>query len=92
MPVDSELRDAPCLTERDIRANIALALEEHYALSQDIEFAVLIFPSKMDVMAKRLAFAQPTWHGYSPADITLPVQAPRDTPADTATVAGEDVR
>ena len=40
VPVDSELRDAPCLTERDIRANIALALEEHYALSQDIEFAI----------------------------------------------------
>jgi pyruvate,water dikinase len=40
VPVDNDLRDTPCLKERDIRANIALALEEHYALSQDIEFAI----------------------------------------------------
>jgi protein-tyrosine-phosphatase/phosphohistidine swiveling domain-containing protein len=40
VPVDNELRDTPCLKERDIRPAIALAIEEHYALSQDIEFAI----------------------------------------------------
>lgn len=40
VPVDNELRDVPCLKEEDIRVNIAMALEEHYALSQDIEFGI----------------------------------------------------
>ncbi len=40
VPVDNGLRDIPCLKEEDIRANIAMALEEHYALSQDIEFGI----------------------------------------------------
>ncbi|MFZ4535823.1 PEP/pyruvate-binding domain-containing protein [Propionivibrio sp.] len=40
VPVDSDLRDVPCLANEDIRANIAMALEEHYALSQDIEFGI----------------------------------------------------
>ena len=40
VPVESHLRDVPCLTKNDIRANIAIALEEHYALSQDIEFGI----------------------------------------------------
>jgi protein-tyrosine-phosphatase/phosphohistidine swiveling domain-containing protein len=40
VPVDSDLRDIPCLANGDIRANIAMALEEHYALSQDIEFGI----------------------------------------------------
>lgn len=40
--VDNDLRDAPCLSEEDIKINIkiAIALEEHYALSQDIEFGI----------------------------------------------------
>jgi protein-tyrosine-phosphatase len=40
--VDNDLRDAPCLSEEDIKINIkiAMALEEHYALSQDIEFGI----------------------------------------------------
>jgi len=40
VPVESELREIPCLAKNDIRANIAMALEEHYALSQDIEFGI----------------------------------------------------
>ena len=40
VPVDSALRDVPCLTKSDIRVNIAIALEDHYALSQDIEFGI----------------------------------------------------
>ena len=40
VPVENELRDIPCLKEDDIRANIAMALEDHYALSQDIEFGI----------------------------------------------------
>mgnify|MGYP001445048466 CR=1 FL=1 len=40
VPVESDLRDVPCLAKDDIRANIAMALEEHYALSQDIEFGI----------------------------------------------------
>jgi len=38
--VDNDLRDAPCLSEQDINIKIAMALEEHYALSQDIEFGI----------------------------------------------------
>ena len=40
VPVESDLRDVPCLAKKDIRANIAMALEDHYALSQDIEFGI----------------------------------------------------
>lgn len=40
VPVESDLRDVPCLAKNDIRANIAMALEEHFALSQDIEFGI----------------------------------------------------
>jgi pyruvate,water dikinase len=40
VPVESDLRGVPCLAKDDIRANIALALEAHYALSQDIEFGI----------------------------------------------------
>ncbi len=40
VPVDSNLRDVPCLKKNDIRANLAMALEDHYALSQDIEFGI----------------------------------------------------
>ena len=39
-PVDNSLRDVPCLNEQDINIKIAMALEEHYALSQDIEFGI----------------------------------------------------
>jgi phosphoenolpyruvate synthase/pyruvate phosphate dikinase len=39
-PVAHELRDVPCLNEKAIKIKIALALEEHYALSQDIEFGI----------------------------------------------------
>ncbi len=38
--VDNNLRDIPCLSEQDISIKIAMALEEHYALSQDIEFGI----------------------------------------------------
>ncbi|MFZ1643079.1 MAG: PEP/pyruvate-binding domain-containing protein [Candidatus Contendobacter sp.] len=38
--VDNDLRDVPCLNEEDIKVKIAMALEEHYALSQDIEFGI----------------------------------------------------
>jgi len=38
--VDNSLRDVPCLNEQDINIKIAMALEEHYALSQDIEFGI----------------------------------------------------
>ena len=40
VPVENNLRDVPCLKKKDIRANIAMALEDHYALSQDIEFGI----------------------------------------------------
>ena len=40
VPVESDRRDVPCLAKKDIRANIAMALEDHYALSQDIEFGI----------------------------------------------------
>ena len=40
MPVESNLRDVPCMGKNDIRADIAIALEDHYALSQDIEFGI----------------------------------------------------
>ena len=40
VPVENDLRDIPCLKEEDVRANIAMALEEHYALPQDIEFGM----------------------------------------------------
>ena len=40
VPVDSDRRDLPCLTSSDVLTNIAMALEEHYALSQDIEFGI----------------------------------------------------
>lgn len=39
-PVDNDLRDVPCLTKEDIKIKIAMALEEYYALSQDIEFGI----------------------------------------------------
>jgi len=38
--VDNDLRDVPCLSEEDIKIKLAMALEEHYALSQDIEFGI----------------------------------------------------
>lgn len=38
--VDQDLRVVPCLNEEDIKVKIAMALEEHYALSQDIEFGI----------------------------------------------------
>jgi phosphoenolpyruvate synthase/pyruvate phosphate dikinase len=40
VPVESSLRDVPCLTKNDLRVNVAIALEDHYALSQDIEFGI----------------------------------------------------
>ena len=40
VPVETHLRDVPCLKKNDIRVNIAIALEDHYALSQDIEFGI----------------------------------------------------
>lgn len=40
VPVESNLRDVPCLRRNDIRVNIAISLEDHYALSQDIEFGI----------------------------------------------------
>jgi len=40
VPVESHLRDVPCLAKNDIRASLAIALEDHYALSQDIEFGI----------------------------------------------------
>jgi protein-tyrosine-phosphatase/phosphohistidine swiveling domain-containing protein len=40
VPVERDLRDVPCLKERDIRMHLALAIEDHYALSQDIEFGI----------------------------------------------------
>ena len=40
VPVENNLRDIPCLKKKDIRASIAMALEDHYALSQDIEFGI----------------------------------------------------
>lgn len=40
VPVESSLRDVPCLAKSDIRVNVAKALEDHYALSQDIEFGI----------------------------------------------------
>ncbi len=39
-PVEQGLRDVPCLNKEDIKIKIAMALEEHYALSQDIEFGI----------------------------------------------------
>jgi len=40
--VESHLRNIPCLSEENIRiqTRIAMALEKHYALSQDIEFGI----------------------------------------------------
>ncbi len=40
--VDSHLRNIPCLSKENIRiqTRIAMALEQHYALSQDIEFGI----------------------------------------------------
>lgn len=38
--VENDLRNVPCLSEEDINIEIAMALEEHYALSQDIEFGI----------------------------------------------------
>jgi len=40
VPVESHLRNVPCLARNDLRINIAMALEDHYALSQDIEFGI----------------------------------------------------
>ncbi|MFT3849867.1 MAG: PEP/pyruvate-binding domain-containing protein [Propionivibrio sp.] len=40
VPVNGALRDVPCLKKNDIHADLAIALEEHYALSQDIEFGI----------------------------------------------------
>ena len=51
VPVDNALRDLPCLTKSDIRANLAMALEEHYALSQDIEFGIA--KGKMSILQTR---------------------------------------
>ncbi|MCC9001158.1 MAG: hypothetical protein LM549_00820, partial [Candidatus Competibacter sp.] len=39
-PVDSDLRDVPCLNKEDIKIKVAMALEEYYASSQDIEFGI----------------------------------------------------
>ena len=38
--VDNALREVPCLNEQDINIPLIMALEEHYALSQDIEFGI----------------------------------------------------
>ena len=40
VPVETSLRDVPCLARNDIRVSVAIALEDHYALSQDIEFGI----------------------------------------------------
>ena len=40
VPVESHLRDVPCLTKNDIKVALAIDLEDHYALSQDIEFGI----------------------------------------------------
>ncbi|MQM31775.1 MAG: hypothetical protein CRU78_15135 [Candidatus Accumulibacter phosphatis] len=40
VPVENNLRDVPCLARNDIHVNVAIALEDHYALSQDIEFGI----------------------------------------------------
>jgi protein-tyrosine-phosphatase/phosphohistidine swiveling domain-containing protein len=50
-PVDSDLRDVPCLKKEDIKIKVALALEEYYALSQDIEFGIA--DSKLSILQTR---------------------------------------
>jgi pyruvate,water dikinase len=41
-PVPADLRDAPCLTDEDVRALVTLArrIEDHYGTPQDIEWAL----------------------------------------------------
>ena len=52
MPVESNLRGVPCLVKNDIRVNVAIALEDHYALSQDIEFGIA--NGKFSILQTRL--------------------------------------
>ncbi|HAS51248.1 MAG TPA: hypothetical protein DCS21_05720 [Gammaproteobacteria bacterium] len=49
--VDNALRDVPCLNEQDINIQLIMALEEHYALSQDIEFGIT--NGKMSILQTR---------------------------------------
>src|SRR5580693_3591218 len=70
----AELREAPCLTDAEIRALAAVArrVEAHYGAPQDIEWAVLDVP-----------FADAPAPGAPVADAPV-ADAPADSPAPGA--------
>jgi pyruvate,water dikinase len=77
----AELRDAPCLTDDEIRALAALArrVEAHYGVPQDIEWALLDPGGSPDPRIVLLQSRPETvWAAKDPA----PAGAPKPRPAD----------
>jgi pyruvate, water dikinase len=77
----AELRDAPCLTDDEIRALAAIArrVEAHYGVPQDIEWALLDTGGSPDPRIVLLQSRPETvWAAKDPA----PAGAPKPRPAD----------
>ena len=77
----ADLRDAPCLTDGEIRAlaSVARAVEAHYGVPQDIEWAVL---DEAAPAAERIVLLQSRPETVWAAKAARPVAAPKSRPAD----------
>jgi len=80
----ADLRDAPCLTDDEIRALAAVArtVEAHYGVPQDIEWAVLDAPAPPAPPADRIVLLQSRPETVWAAKTGPPVAAPKARPAD----------
>ena len=75
-------RDAPCLTDEEIRAlaSVARKVEAHYGVPQDIEWAILDEPAAP--AAERVVLLQSRPETVWAAKSAAPVAAPKARPAD----------
>ena len=81
----TELRDAPCLTDDEIRALAAIArqVEAHYGAAQDIEWALLDADGSPDApAAARIVLLQSRPETVWAAKDLAPAGAPKPRPAD----------
>jgi pyruvate, water dikinase len=81
-PTPDSLRDAPCLTDEEIRtlASAARTVEAHYGVPQDIEWALLDEPAA--AAADRIVLLQSRPETVWAAKTAPPVAAPKARPAD----------
>ena len=80
----ASLRDAPCLTDDEIRALAAVArtVEARYGAPQDIEWALLNEPAPSTPPAERIVLLQSRPETVWAAKAAPPVAAPKARPAD----------